>query len=158
MVTFCVNRVLRTFAIHTLVAMVFVPGKDEEHYQVNHKDGNKQNNNADNLEWVTPAENNLHSRIVLGNDFSGSKNAHARKIIGRDKKTGEIKYQFDSLIDAANFFAKEKTNYNKLRGIQSYIWTVIAKRDGRKSCYGCTWEYADDKIVKGPPKKYTKED
>ena len=46
--------------IHRLLALAFIPqieGKD----CVNHIDGNKLNNNLNNLEWVTKAENNLHA-------------------------------------------------------------------------------------------------
>lgn len=50
----------KTFRIHRLVAEAFITpivGKD----QVNHKDGNKQNNCVDNLEWVTGSENVRHA-------------------------------------------------------------------------------------------------
>lgn len=48
-------------AIHRAVAMAFVPGY-EEGLQINHKDGDKLNNSADNLEWVTHEENLRHAR------------------------------------------------------------------------------------------------
>lgn len=43
-------------AIHRLVAEHFLP-KEEGRTYVNHKDENKLNNWATNLEWVTPSEN-----------------------------------------------------------------------------------------------------
>lgn len=48
------------FPVHRLVAMAF-HGKAERPLQVNHKDGNKFNNNASNLEWVTCGENIRHA-------------------------------------------------------------------------------------------------
>ena len=48
------------FLVHRLVAAAFVPGHFEG-TQVNHKDGNKENNHYLNLEWVTQAENNRHA-------------------------------------------------------------------------------------------------
>ena len=50
---------------HKQVALVFCPGW-KEGLQVNHKDGNKHNNRATNLEWVTASENVRHDRYVLG--------------------------------------------------------------------------------------------
>ena len=50
--------------IHRLVAGHFLPPQPSPRHQVNHIDGNKQNNRADNLEWLTPSENMKHiSRI-----------------------------------------------------------------------------------------------
>lgn len=52
-------------AIHRLVAAAFICPRPTDAHQVNHMDGNKSNNRASNLEWVTPAEN-IHHACRLG--------------------------------------------------------------------------------------------
>ena len=71
----------RTFKVHRQVALSFCEGW-REGLQVNHKDGNKHNNRATNLEWVTASENQRHGCYVLRKQvkavglFDGSRLKH----------------------------------------------------------------------------------
>ena len=46
--------------VHSLVAKAFIP-RTKNRDIVNHIDGNRTNNRIENLEWVTPKENVIHS-------------------------------------------------------------------------------------------------
>lgn len=72
------NGFIKSFAIHRLVAITFIRNPLDKRY-VNHKDGNRQNNNVCNLEWVTPSENNYHAfKNDLSKSLKGSKHPLAK--------------------------------------------------------------------------------
>lgn len=103
MINFYVNHKRTGFGIHTLVAKQFIHNKDPNKTQVNHKDGDKTNNKAENLEWVTPSENMRHSVNVLGN-YIGIKNASSKAVMGINKKDNNV-LTFDAMSDAARYFS-----------------------------------------------------
>ena len=68
----CVNGKSNVKYVHRLVAEAFVI-KVENKNIINHKDGNRKNNNVNNLEWCTYSENIKHSFEELGRKSVGVK-------------------------------------------------------------------------------------
>ncbi len=54
------NNNYKTFYVHRLVAEAFIPNPNNLP-EVNHIDGNRQNNNISNLEWVDRISNTIHA-------------------------------------------------------------------------------------------------
>ena len=59
MITLKKDKTQKCFSIHRLLAMHFIPNPNNLP-QVNHKDGNKLNNELSNLEWCTMSYNIQH--------------------------------------------------------------------------------------------------
>ena len=81
-------RGCKTIKIHRIVASTFCEGQNEICCEVNHIDGNKNNNHAYNLEWVSHLDNIRHAYkhdlipILHGEDHGNAKmsNAFAERI------------------------------------------------------------------------------
>lgn len=58
------NKVPKTVYVHRIVAKAFVENPNNYNC-VNHKDENKANNNADNLEWCDTYYNNIYGTKTL---------------------------------------------------------------------------------------------
>lgn len=89
------NGKLKTIKIHRLVAISFIQNPENKP-QVNHIDGNKQNNNINNLEWVNNSENQIHAyKIGLNKAKRGEENS---KAILTEKQVKEIRSKFKKRV------------------------------------------------------------
>lgn len=122
------------YSIHRLVAETFIPNPQNKP-EVNHKDGNKENNCVNNLEWVTRSENQIHSYRILKNIPSMKnhfKNNHvASKTIYQFDKHNNLIKKWDSIIEATNTL-----------NICACNITDCAKGN-RKTAGGYIWRYAN---------------
>lgn len=92
------DAIKKRYMCHRLVAQEFIPNPDNKPY-VNHINGNKADNRAENLEWVTQSENELHSHSVLGNTMKGK--TCPKKVEAISYKGNKI--VFDSMSKAIKF-------------------------------------------------------
>ena len=84
-------------AVHRLVALAFIPNPDKLP-QVNHKDENKQNNCANNLEWCDAKYNNTYGSA--GENLKRLSEVKKYSILKIDKITNTIIGEYQSATDA----------------------------------------------------------
>ena len=103
-----INKKKKMFFVHRLVAEYFVAPR-RGNLQVNHIDGNKQNNDFRNLEWVTPSQNTKHAydNGLNKNVILATKKANSKQVY--DTRTG---LYYDSAKEAA---ICKHMNYGTLR-------------------------------------------
>lgn len=115
----------KRFFIHRLVALHFCEGYQED-LVVNHKDGNKLNNCADNLEWVTRSENDLHAfkmnlRQVYPCQFK-------KQILAFDKDTKQLVKEYQNVQECCDDLHVARSNvYNCCNGKQKTCRGYILK-------------------------------
>lgn len=117
------SGIQKTLYVHRLVADAFIP-KIEGKLYVNHKDENKYNNNANNLEWVTFKENMNY----------GTK---------QDRESiAKMKYHVEQ-YDLSGNFIKRWFNLREITINTEYNKTSIQNccTGKTKTAYGYKWKY-----------------
>jgi len=74
------NKMCKVMRVNRLVALAYIENPENK-TQVNHIDGNKENNNVNNLEWVTAKENTIHAyRTGLASNPKGEDSPNYGKL------------------------------------------------------------------------------
>ena len=111
------------YLVHREVAKLFILNPYNKPL-VNHKNGNKEDNNISNLEWCTPSENTIHA---IGNnlqkDISGEGNF---KNIVTEHQVKEIYYKSKFLKIPTKLLCVE---YNLSK---SGICSIVSKKNWKK--------------------------
>lgn len=124
----------RTFRVHRLVAFAFLG--DSEKDEVNHKNGIRDDNRVENLEFCTRSENQIHACRVLGNiQFQPSKGKfgldhHRSKPVVAIHATTFEEQTFEGLHDAQRKTGLDKSNIS------------AACRGKQRTCGGYVWRFA----------------
>lgn len=119
-VTLYKNGERATLSVHRLVAEAFVTNEENKNI-VNHINGNRADNRATNLEWVTQSENIRHSFDILKNYNTDNKSVIC-------VETGEV---FISMTEASR-----KTGVLRTR-----IGKCCANKPHCKTAGGYHWKY-----------------
>ena len=96
--------------VHRIVAETFIENSNNN-LVVNHKDGNKLNNNVDNLEWCSYSENNLHSYNKL-NRKNSNEGCTPKSVYIIDTTSKSLKY-FDSIAETSREIKLSTTQINR---------------------------------------------
>lgn len=119
----------KNFSVHVLVAKTFIENLDASKTQVNHINGIKTDNNLENLEWVTPSENVIHSfKTGLQKSKRLSENKNSKRV-----------YQIDLVT---NCILKEWECMSLIQETLGFNISNISKvcNGERKKAYGFNWK------------------
>lgn len=122
----CKNGKARTFFVHRLILLAFVPNPNSLP-QINHKDGNKINNNINNLEWCNSSQNMLHSYVNHLHKIENKRGESSSVSILKEKEVLEIRRLWDSNLytqkDLASKFKTEQSNISRI--VNKIYWSHI---------------------------------
>lgn len=122
----------KNVSVHRLVATSFIPNPNNLP-SINHINGDKLDNNVDNLEWCTYSQNTRHYYYVL---LEGK--LLRNKPVMQYSRTGKFIQRWDSIIDASNATGIDIDN----------IIHSCKRRHKRNTTKGFLWRFVGDDDVR----------
>lgn len=125
----------KMFTVHSLIALTFL-GDRPQGMHINHKDGDKHNNNIENLEYVTRSENMIHAYRVLGKK---NNKTNLGNFYGKSFRKEPIK-QYDKNMNEVKSFDCIRRASHELCILETSIANCL---NGRcRTSGGFIWKYA----------------
>lgn len=112
LVDLSVGGVNKTYRVHRLIALTFIPLIDAKPY-VNHKNGIKHDNRVDNLEWSSHSENLLHATRIL--KTMGGKNNNTAKLT--EQNVLDIREKYSKGIKVRSLSQEYGTTSSNIKAI-----------------------------------------
>lgn len=133
-VTLCDNNGRHQEYVHRLIAKTFIPNEFEKP-QVNHKDENKSNNAALNLEWVTSKENNNYG--TAKQRMVGTHTIEALRKSAEYARTFRLKPVIN--LDTGKVYETVQSAAKEYNGRSYNLVSTLKRR--HKTFMGCRWSY-----------------
>lgn len=121
------TKMQKTVSVSRMIALTFIGTANDIKMVVNHKDGNKLNNNVYNLEWITQKDNVVHAFN------NGLTKTHASKISKFDIN-GNLIENYESIEDAS--YKHNVTRHAIIRALKGKS----------KTSGGFVWKYTSDTL------------
>ena len=128
------NGKIKLFKVHRLIAEAFIPNPNN-YPIINHKDGNKLNNDISNLEWCNYSHNGKEAYrlgLIKNNTY------------GIKKYNNSLKIKVNQYDLKGNFIKKWKC-ISDIQKELNYATTNICRccKGTYKTAYGYIWKYAE---------------
>ena len=135
------NQIVYIGKVHRIVAGAFIPNPDNKP-EVDHINGKKDDNRAENLRWVTRSENSRNP--VTREQFARKYPDIVKKMLETRKRIGSKQAEREILqFDTGGSFIREYKSIMEIYRTLGYDPSSIVKccKGKQKTCNGYVWRY-----------------
>lgn len=123
------DGIAKTYRVHKLVALAFIPNDNPKKTIVDHIDRNKSNNTAKNLRWVTPKESAAN--------VDHKPHSNGRKVRQLDREGNELAV-WSCINEASRQLGVDKTGISNV---------CLGKTYKQKTAGGFLWEFVNEEMT-----------